>query len=111
MPFAIEYNNWSSRESFRRAPSINLVIYVANEYTMPLCPFTDVLGTSEYIMVVDEVRGKTGHPGGIFECFEENVVCVDDERGGGTDMIGKPVLDIFLVAAKELLGRNICEPG
>ncbi|KAK0213176.1 HAD-like domain-containing protein [Desarmillaria ectypa] len=54
---------------------------------------------------------KTSHLGDVFECFEGNVVCADDERWGGNAMKGKPAPDIFLVAARELLGRDVGEPG
>ncbi|KAG7446618.1 HAD-like protein [Guyanagaster necrorhizus] len=54
---------------------------------------------------------KTGHLGDVFECFEGNVVCADDEKWRGQAMRGKPAPDIFLVAARELLGRDVGEPG
>ncbi|KAF5388834.1 hypothetical protein D9757_005609 [Collybiopsis confluens] len=47
---------------------------------------------------------KTGHLGEVFECFEGRVVCGDDPREG---MRGKPSPDIFLVSAKEMLGRDV----
>ncbi|KAF9073482.1 HAD-like domain-containing protein [Rhodocollybia butyracea] len=47
---------------------------------------------------------KTGHLGEVFECFDGKVVCADDFKYG---MRGKPNPDVFLVAAKEMLGRNI----
>ncbi|KAF5346313.1 hypothetical protein D9758_011484 [Tetrapyrgos nigripes] len=40
----------------------------------------------------------------VFEAFEEKVACGDDTQYG---MRGKPNPDVFLVAAKELLGRNV----
>ncbi|KIK68970.1 hypothetical protein GYMLUDRAFT_80355 [Collybiopsis luxurians FD-317 M1] len=47
---------------------------------------------------------KTGHLGDVFGCFDEKVVCGDDLRDG---MRGKPNPDIFLLAAKEMLGRDV----
>jgi len=50
---------------------------------------------------------KTGHLGEVFGCFEGKVVCSDDAKW---TMRGKPEPDIFLVAARELLGRNVGDP-
>ncbi|KAJ7139057.1 HAD-like domain-containing protein [Mycena epipterygia] len=47
---------------------------------------------------------KTGHLGEIFDCFEGKVVCGDDKKW---NMRGKPEPDIFLVAAREILGRDV----
>jgi len=47
---------------------------------------------------------KTGHLAEVFECFEGNVVCGDDHPG---KMRGKPEPDIFLMAAREKLGRKV----
>ncbi|KAF8199999.1 HAD-like domain-containing protein [Mycena galopus ATCC 62051] len=47
---------------------------------------------------------KTGHLGEIFDCFEGKVVCGDDKEW---NMRGKPEPDIFLVAAREVLGRDV----
>jgi len=41
----------------------------------------------------------------VFGVFEARVVCGDDKQYEG--MRGKPNPDIFLVAAKEMLGRNV----
>ncbi|KAK0455568.1 HAD-like domain-containing protein [Desarmillaria tabescens] len=49
---------------------------------------------------------KTGHLQEIFRCFDGRVVCADDERWV---MKGKPEPDIFLVAAREMLHRNVGE--
>lgn len=50
---------------------------------------------------------KTGHLQEVFGAFGGRVVCGDDEwikeRGGK----GKPGPDCFLVAAREVLGRNV----
>ncbi|KAK0448782.1 HAD-like domain-containing protein [Armillaria borealis] len=54
---------------------------------------------------------KTGHLAEVFDCFEGNVVCADDERWGAIAMKAKPAPDIFLVAAREFLGRDVGEPG
>ena len=48
---------------------------------------------------------KTGHLGHIFDLFEGNVVCGDDDTTGA--MRGKPQPDIFLVAASQKLGRDV----
>lgn len=48
---------------------------------------------------------KTGHLGYLIDCFEDRIICADDgklEKGRG-----KPCPDIFLVAARELLGRPV----
>ncbi|KAJ3800247.1 HAD-like domain-containing protein [Lentinula aff. detonsa] len=47
---------------------------------------------------------KTGHLGEVFACFEGKVICGDDPRPG---MRGKPNPEIFLIAAKETLGRDV----
>lgn len=47
---------------------------------------------------------KTGHLGEVFDCFAGKVVCADDAE---YEMRGKPQPDIFLVAARELLGRDV----
>ncbi|KAJ6629436.1 HAD-like domain-containing protein [Mycena sp. CBHHK59/15] len=47
---------------------------------------------------------KTSHLGEIFDCFEGKVVCSDDTKW---QMRGKPEPDIFLVAAREILGRDV----
>jgi len=51
---------------------------------------------------------KTAHLGEVFDCFEGKIVCADDAK---YDMKGKPAPDVFLTAAKELLGRNVGIPG
>ncbi|ESK93841.1 hypothetical protein Moror_13091 [Moniliophthora roreri MCA 2997] len=50
---------------------------------------------------------KTGHLGQVFDLFEGKVVCADDKQ---YDMKGKPEPDIFLTAARELLGRDVGKP-
>ncbi|PFH51916.1 hypothetical protein AMATHDRAFT_74609 [Amanita thiersii Skay4041] len=50
---------------------------------------------------------KTGHLGDVFDCFEGKVICGDDTE---YSMRGKPDPDIFLTAARELLGRNVGHP-
>lgn len=50
---------------------------------------------------------KTGHLGEVFGCFEGKVVCSDDAKWS---MRGKPEPDIFLVAARELLGKDVGDP-
>ncbi|KAJ7933842.1 HAD-like domain-containing protein [Mycena leptocephala] len=47
---------------------------------------------------------KTAHLSEIFDCFEGKVVCGDDKQW---NMCGKPEPDIFLVAAREILGRDV----
>ncbi|KAG6857701.1 hypothetical protein H0H87_004117 [Tephrocybe sp. NHM501043] len=47
---------------------------------------------------------KTGHLDEIFDCFEGKIVCGDDRQ---YQMRGKPNPDIFLVAAREMLGRDV----
>jgi pseudouridine-5'-monophosphatase len=47
---------------------------------------------------------KTGHLGEVFDCFHGKVVCGDDKQ---LSMRGKPEPDIFLAAARELLGRDV----
>jgi pseudouridine-5'-monophosphatase len=49
---------------------------------------------------------KTGHLVDVFRCFEGKVVCGDDYSG---KIRGKPEPDIFLIAAREQLGRNVGE--
>jgi len=49
---------------------------------------------------------KTGHLGDVFGNFEGRVVCGDDDQG---KIKGKPAPDIFLVAAREKLGRKVGE--
>jgi pseudouridine 5'-phosphatase len=50
---------------------------------------------------------KTAHLGEVFDCFEGKIVCADDVK---YVMKGKPAPDVFLTAAKELLGRNVGMP-
>ncbi|KAG6911159.1 hypothetical protein DXG01_003899 [Tephrocybe rancida] len=47
---------------------------------------------------------KTGHLNEVFDCFEGKIVCGDDAQYG---MRGKPFPDIFLVAAREMLGKDV----
>ncbi|KAF8070453.1 HAD-like domain-containing protein [Lyophyllum atratum] len=47
---------------------------------------------------------KTGHLGEVFDCFDGKVVCGDDAQYA---MKGKPAPDIFLVAAREMLGIDV----
>jgi pseudouridine-5'-monophosphatase len=47
---------------------------------------------------------KTGHLGEVFDCFDGKIVCADDVK---YTMKGKPAPDIFLTAAREMLGRNV----
>jgi pseudouridine-5'-monophosphatase len=47
---------------------------------------------------------KTGHLGEVFDCFDGKVVCADDKQW---IMRGKPEPDIFLVAAREVLGHDV----
>ncbi|KAJ7354623.1 HAD-like domain-containing protein [Mycena albidolilacea] len=47
---------------------------------------------------------KTGHLGEVFDCFDGKVVCGDDKQWS---MRGKPEPDIFLAAARELLGCDV----
>ncbi|KAL0571728.1 hypothetical protein V5O48_010236 [Marasmius crinis-equi] len=50
---------------------------------------------------------KTGHLGEIFDLFDGRIVCADDKQWV---MKGKPEPDIFLTAARELLGRDVGKP-
>jgi len=50
---------------------------------------------------------KIAHLQAVFSLFEGKVICGDDQQ---YKMCGKPAPDIFLVAAKELLGRDVCGP-
>lgn len=47
---------------------------------------------------------KTRHLQDVFVCFEGKVICGDDANH---TIRGKPAPDIFLLAAKELLSRDI----
>jgi len=47
---------------------------------------------------------KTRHLSALFSLFGDHVVCGDDLRKG---MSGKPAPDIFLLAAREILGLNV----
>ncbi|KAG7099077.1 hypothetical protein E1B28_000952 [Marasmius oreades] len=50
---------------------------------------------------------KTGHLGEVFDLFDGKIVCADDKQW---DLKGKPDPDIFLTAARELLGRDVGHP-
>jgi len=47
---------------------------------------------------------KTNHLSQVFGCFDGKFVCADDPREG---IRAKPNPDVFLVAAKEMLGRDV----
>ena len=47
---------------------------------------------------------KTAHLSDIFDCFDNRVVCGDDFS---EKIRGKPEPDIFLIAAREKLARNV----
>jgi pseudouridine-5'-monophosphatase len=47
---------------------------------------------------------KTTHLHEVFGCFEGKVICGDDS---GHNIKSKPAPDIFIVAAKELLSRDV----
>jgi pseudouridine-5'-monophosphatase len=49
---------------------------------------------------------KTQHLQDVFGCFGNKIICGDDSH----KIKGKPAPDIFLVAAKELLGRDVGVP-
>ena len=49
---------------------------------------------------------KSGHLQSVFSLFEGKVICGDDQE---YRMRGKPAPDIFLIAAKALLGRDVGE--
>jgi len=49
---------------------------------------------------------KTQHLQDVFGCFGDKIICGDDSH----KIKGKPAPDIFLVAAKELLGRDVGVP-
>ncbi|KAL0956853.1 hypothetical protein HGRIS_002961 [Hohenbuehelia grisea] len=57
---------------------------------------------------------KTDHLGDIFDRFEGRIVCADDDVSASsnenTKMRGKPNPDVFLVAARTLLGRDVGNP-
>lgn len=48
---------------------------------------------------------KTSHLGYLIDCFDGHIVCADD--GKIASERGKPCPDLFLVAARELLGRPV----
>ncbi|KAF8347710.1 HAD-like domain-containing protein [Amanita rubescens] len=50
---------------------------------------------------------KITNLGNIFSQFEDKVVCSDDKQ---YNMRGKPNPDIFITAAREMLGRNVGHP-
>jgi pseudouridine-5'-monophosphatase len=50
---------------------------------------------------------KTAHLQAVFSVFEGKIICGDDEH---YKMRGKPAPDIFLIAAKALLDRDVGEP-
>ncbi|KAF8636406.1 hypothetical protein AX17_003588 [Amanita inopinata Kibby_2008] len=50
---------------------------------------------------------KTGHLGDVFDCFGDKVICADDKQ---YVLRGKPHPDIFITAARVLLGRDVGLP-
>ncbi|KAF4567239.1 hypothetical protein EYR36_010857 [Pleurotus pulmonarius] len=56
---------------------------------------------------------KTQHLGDVFDCFEGRILCADDHVSDGDisrKMKGKPAPDVFIWAARTLLGRNVGDP-
>ncbi|KAJ8514199.1 hypothetical protein ONZ45_g8250 [Pleurotus djamor] len=54
---------------------------------------------------------KTQHLGEVFDCFDGKILCADDPVQTPTqNMKGKPNPDIFIWAAKMLLGKNVGDP-
>ena len=50
---------------------------------------------------------KTDHLQAVFSLFEGKIICGDDRQ---YKMRGKPAPDIFLIAARALLGRDVGGP-
>ncbi|KAJ8502419.1 hypothetical protein ONZ45_g11773 [Pleurotus djamor] len=54
---------------------------------------------------------KTQHLGEVFDCFDGKILCADDPVQTPTrKMKGKPSPDIFIWAAKMLLGKDVGDP-
>jgi len=50
---------------------------------------------------------KTSHLQHIFACFDSKAICGDDTDAHGNKFRSKPAPDVFLIAARELLGRPV----
>jgi len=50
---------------------------------------------------------KTSHLQHVFACFDSKAVCGDDTDAHGDSIPSKPAPDVFLIAARELLGRSV----
>lgn len=56
---------------------------------------------------------KTQHLGDVFDCFGGRILCADDHVSDGDitrKIKGKPAPDVFIWAARTLLGRNVGDP-
>ncbi|KIK68971.1 hypothetical protein GYMLUDRAFT_35004 [Collybiopsis luxurians FD-317 M1] len=77
-------------------PGVRKLVLHLRKHDIPIAVATSSR-REKYVM-------KTGHLDDVFGCFDDKVVCGDDLRDG---MRGKPNPDIFLLAAKEMLGRDV----
>ena len=50
---------------------------------------------------------KTSHLQHVFACFDSKAICGDDTDAHGNKFRSKPAPDVFLIAARELLGRPV----
>ncbi|RXW25011.1 hypothetical protein EST38_g794 [Candolleomyces aberdarensis] len=77
-------------------PGVSKLVQHLKKHNIPMAIAT---GSSR-----EEYKLKTGHHQDIFGLFEGKVVCASDKQ---YNMRGKPFPDIFITAAREMLGRDV----
>ncbi|KAK7043154.1 hypothetical protein VNI00_008508 [Paramarasmius palmivorus] len=80
-------------------PGVKKLVYHLKKHNIPIAVATGSRRRNYEL--------KTGHLGEVFDLFDGKIVCADDKQWV---MKGKPEPDIFLTAAREMLGRDVGRP-